>query len=261
MLYLFKLFFWNCKMGISRSIEYRFDFLLGMFVSLIFSSIGPILQYVIFTQTKGFPGWNLDQIILFQGILLFVLGMRRMAFGGLPGYVNRLVRRGDFDRLLLKPYPPIGVILVSGFNLDSIGSIIAGLSIAIYSILKMGIHIGIIQILVFLLAIVFGIILFMGFQILYTSIVIMLVQIGRLDELLNNILRFGEYPISIFSRTLQTALVTVIPFAVWVNIPANALLNNLDYTISITFIFSLVFFFLNLKIWNLCLRNYTSAGG
>ncbi len=261
MLKLFKLFFWNCKLGISRSIEYRFDFLLGLVISLIFSSVGPILQYVIFTQTKGFPGWNLEQIILFQGILLFVLGLRRMIFGRLPGYVNRLIWHGDFDRLLLKPYPPIGVILVSGFSPDSIGSIISGLIISIYSIIKMNLHIGFIQVCVFLLAIAFGIILFMGFEILYTSIVIMLVQIGRLDELLNNILRFGEYPVSIFSRTLQTALVTVIPFAVWVNIPANALLNNLDYTIFITFGFCCVFFYLNLQIWNLCLKNYTSAGG
>ncbi len=261
LLKLIKLFLWNGKMGIARSIEYRFDFILGTVISLAFASAGPILQYLIFTQTKGFPGWNLEQIILFQGLLLFTIGLKGMAFGSIPYFVYGLVRQGDFDRLLLKPYPPIGIILASGFNFNDIGALVSGAVISLYSIVKMNLHIGFVQIGVFLLAIVFGLILYMGFEILYSSIVIMLVQIGRLEELMYQFLRFGEFPVNIFPKALQTALITVIPFAVWVNIPANALLSRLDYTIFITFAFCLLFFYASLKIWNLCLKNYTSAGG
>ncbi|EPR13489.1 ABC transporter permease [Ruminiclostridium papyrosolvens] len=261
LLKLFKLFIWNSKMDISRSMEYRFDFILGTVIGLAFSSIGPILQYLIFTQTKGFPGWNLEQIILFQGILLFTSGIKGMIFGSLPYFVTGIVRKGDFDRLLLKPYSPIGIILASGFRLNNIGPLLSGAFIMVYYIVKMNLHIGIVQIAIFILAIVFGLILFMGYEVLYSSIVIKLVQIGRLDELMNSLLRFGEFPINIFSKTLQTALITVIPFAVWVNIPANALLNRLDYTIPITFVFCALFFYVSLKIWNQFLKKYTSAGG
>ncbi len=261
LLKLFKLFIWNCKMDISRSMEYRFDFIIGTVIGLAFSSVGPILQYLIFTQTKGFPGWNLEQIILFQGILLFISGVKGMIFGNLPYFVTGIVRKGDFDRLLLKPYSPIGIILASGFSLNNIGPLLSGAFIMAYSIVKMNLHIGFVQIAIFLLAIVFGLVLYMGYEVLYSSIAIKLVQIGRLDELMNSLLRFGEFPVNIFSKTLQSALITVIPFAVWVNIPANALLNRLDYTVPITFVFCALFFYVSLKIWNQFLKKYTSAGG
>ncbi len=261
LLNLFKLFIWNCKVGIARNMEYRFDFVLGTVIGLAFSSAGPILQYLIFTQTKGFPGWNLEQIILFQGILLFISGIRGLIFGGLPYFVNSIVWQGDFDRLLLKPYPPIGIILVSGFSLNNFGPLLSGAAIMVYSIVKMDLYIGFVQVAVFLLAIVFGIILYMGFEVFYSSIVIMIVQIGRLDELMYQFSRFGEFPVNIFPKTFQTILITVVPFAVWVNIPANALLNRLDYTIFITFVFCVLFFYVSLKIWNRCIKKYSSAGG
>ncbi len=261
LLKLIKLFHWNCKLDIARSMEYRFDFILGTIIGLAFTSSGPILQYLIFTQTKGFPGWNLEQIILFQGILLFISGVKTMIFGSNTYFISGIVRQGDFDRLLLKPYSPMGIILASGFSLNNIGALIPGAVIVVYSIISMKLHMGFVQIAVFLLAVFFGLVLYMGFLALYSSIVIIVVQIGRLDELMYQFLRFGEYPLSIFSKTLKTALITFIPFAVWVNIPANALLNRLDYTIPVTFAFCALFFYVSLRIWNQCLKKYTSAGG
>lgn len=80
---LFGLFILNSKLNIAKQMEYRFNFFLTSIIALVFSSISPLLQYLIFTQTKGFPGWNLDQIILFQGVLLIVPGLQNLLFGEL----------------------------------------------------------------------------------------------------------------------------------------------------------------------------------
>jgi len=258
---LFSLFIWNSKLAIARNMEYKFNFILGSFISIVFSSIGPILQYLIFTQTKGFPGWNLDQIILFQGVLLIVLGLRNMFFGELYGFVYRLVRRGDFDRLLLKPYPPIGIILASSFSMNSLGAIIGGIVITIYSIFKLGLHVGIVQWGLFLLFTAAGLMLSMALDVLFSCVVIVLIQIGRLNEFFNFISRFGEYPLSIFPNAVRLAFITVVPFAVWVNIPAQVLLGNLDVYMMYSLVFCFAYLFVCLKLWGLCLKKYTSAGG
>ena len=240
---------------------YRFNFVLGSFIALVFSSVAPLLQYLLFTQTKGFPGWNLNQIILFQGVLLFALGVRTMVFGELHQYVSRLVRRGDLDRLLLKPFPSIGIILASGFSFNSIGSILAGAVIIGYSAINMNLHIGLTQLGLFLIFILIGLVLFMALEVLYSCMVILFVMLGRLDDILNFFARFGEYPLEIFSNSLRLVLVTVIPFAVWVNIPANILLGRMNVYMIYSSVFCFLFLFACLKIWGLCLRRYTSAGG
>ncbi len=113
---LIKLFFWQAKIKLMRSIEFRFDFFIGVVVSLFLSGIGPLVQYLIFTNTRGFPGWNINQIILFQGTLIFWFGLRDTLFGEVPNLINTTIIKGELDKLLVKPFPASGILLASGFN-------------------------------------------------------------------------------------------------------------------------------------------------
>ncbi|HEX3047402.1 MAG TPA: ABC-2 family transporter protein [Bacillota bacterium] len=258
---LIRLFWWNAKLKIQRSMQYRADFLVGLVISLGFSSVGPVFQYLIFTQTRGYPGWNLRQIILFQGILLLWTGSRELLFGEIPYLAIELVRKGDFDRLLLKPYPPIGIILTGGFNFSSIGTIAAGLVITFYSMNAMKLGISLLQMGQLLLCLSCGLVFIMAIYILYCSIMIMVIQMQRIIEILNNLLRFADFPLEIFSKTAKVVLTTVIPIIIWNYVPAQILLQRANPILFISCIGCLVFMALSLKIWNMCLKRYTSAGG
>ncbi|MBN2443335.1 MAG: ABC-2 family transporter protein [Spirochaetales bacterium] len=258
---LFVLFIENSKIRFARAMIYRVNYIMDSFISLTFAFIGPLLQYLIFSQTRGFPGWNLDQIILFQGILLLHLGLRNTCFGSLHFYMMDLVRRGEFDRLLLKPYPAIGVILASGFNPRNFGSVFAGLTIIIYSIIKLNLILTFSSIIMFILLLFFGLFLYMSIEIIYSSAVIVLVHLGRLYDIIGQLTNFGHYPLEIFSRSLQVFFMTAVPMAIWVNFPARVLLGRGNINIVYSIIFSIVFFFLSLGLWRICLKRYTSAGG
>jgi ABC-2 type transport system permease protein len=95
-----------------------------------------------------------------------------LLFGELQWFISNLIWRGELDRLLLKPYPPIGIILTSGFSLNSTGSILAGIAITIYSIVKMQLSIGFFQIALFLVYIAVGVILTMSLHVLFSCMVI-----------------------------------------------------------------------------------------
>lgn len=256
-----RLFVWDSKLKIQRNMQYRMDFLLGLIFSLFFSMMGPIFQYIIFTQTRGYPGWNLEQIILFQGILLTWVGIRDLLFAGIRGIIMELVRRGDFDRLLLKPYPPIGLILTSGFTFNNIGTIIAGLIITTYSMLEMRLGISLEQIVQLIVCLVCGILLSMAIQTIYSCIVIMVIQMGRIGEFLDNLLRFAEFPLDIFSKSMRVVFMTVIPIIIWTYLPAQILLGRAGLLLFVSCIGCVLFMLLGLKLWNICLKRYTSAGG
>lgn len=258
---LLRLFGWHMKLSVSRAMIYRYDFITGLFISIIVSGIGPTVQYLYFTQTRGYPGWTLSQILLFQGLLLLWFGLRDLLFGDIRGSVMNMVWKGEFDRLLLKPYPPIGVLLSSGFQLNGIGSCIAGIIVSVIAFRRLGLHLDVSSILMLIVAIVSGVLLFMAITILYCAVVIMIIQMGRISEMFERITDFGNYPANIYPSVLQAAMVTFVPFAMWSYYPAQILLGRADYRLFIAAASCVVIFWLSIKVWNRCLRNYSSAGG
>ncbi|QWU14725.1 ABC-2 type transport system permease protein [Paenibacillus sophorae] len=258
---LMRLYIWHMKLSLSRAMIYRFDFLTNLLISIIVSGLGPLVQYIFFTQTRGYPGWTLDQILLFQGILLLWFGIRELLFGDLRHSVMQMVWKGEFDRLLLKPYPPIGVLLCSGFQLNGIGSCIAGLTVTSLAFHRLHIDLTFTKLLMMMVSLVCGVILFMAVNIFYSAIVIMIVQMGRIDEMFDRITDFGNYPTNIFPVALRMVMVTFLPFAIWTYYPAQILLGRLDSLIWAASVCCVALFWLSIAAWNRCLRNYTSAGG
>lgn len=257
----FQIFLWNSSLNIASSMEYRFDFILGLIVNLLLALAGPLFQYLLFSQVNGCPGWTVSEIILFQGILLLMFGLKTLLFGKIPEYVQKLIRRGGLDRLLLRPYSSIGMVLANGFSLDGIGTVLAGIVIITVMLWKLQLSIHILSCLATLLAIGMGLVLFAAFDILLACVMIRLVNIGRLNELFDTLTKFGQYPMELFPKGTRLIFITVVPFAVWVNIPCRILLNGIQGYMFLTFLIVILFYFLAVHSWNLCMKHYTSAGG
>lgn len=241
--------------------EYRTDFFLGLVVSLGFSSLAPLFQYLIFTKTRGYPGWNFQELILFQGVLLLWFGLKDTLFGKTRNFMDDLVRKGEFDRLLLKPYPPIGILLVSGFNYFGLGSIIAGIIVIIFALGKQNLPVRPEQLILFVILMICGIIFYMAVTVFYCTLVLMVIFTGRISEILDKFLRFSEFPVEIFPQLVQLILIIIIPFAVWVYFPAQALLNRLNWMAFAGAGICITMFLLSLIFWQSQMKKYTSAGG
>ena len=258
---LIRLYLWNCGLDISRSMAYRFNFIAGTLISLLSSGVAPIVQYLIFTTTNGYPGWTVKQLILFQGVMLLWGGLRSMLFGRVFTEAMSLVRNGDFDRLLVKPYPPIGVLLSSGFQLNGIGPTLGGVVIIILAANALDAPMYWWTLPLFLAMLVFGILLLVSLLILLCSVVIMLVQMGRMGDLFQKITSFADYPMNIYPKSLKQFFSIFLPFALWINFPAEVLLARLDMMMVWGAIASVVLLYLSNWVWNLCLSKYSSAGG
>lgn len=220
----------------------------------------------VFLNRKGTDTFNVfSKIVQMQIVWILILliwvGIRDALFADVRWTVEDLVRQGGFDRLLLKPYPAIGILLADGISISNIGSLIGGTVISVISIIKLGIHIGPLQILLFLYFFICGIILSMAVNVLYCSINIMLIQMWRIGDFFNNLLRFAEYPADIYGDAARVIFVAVIPFAVWVYFPVQALLGRLDGFMVVGSLSCFVLFWLSLKFWGYCLKKYTSMGG
>lgn len=258
---LAQLFLWNSSLSISKSMQYRFNFLTGAVMTVLFSLIGPLVQYLLFTQTKGFPGWNLNQIILFQGVLLLTAGLKNTLLGNTKNQFIGLIRDGAFDRFLLKPFPPMGLLMATSFTLEGAGTLISGIAVMIYASIKLSLVISGWTLGLFIICIVTGLLFYAALDIIHCSLIVLTVADGGIQGIMNAYLRFSEYPLEIFPKYLQLLFVTLLPMAVLIYYPAQVLLGRIDLKLIYCFLGVMVFFVLSLNLWKSVLKKYVSAGG
>lgn len=257
----FRLFILNCKNTLSRHMQYRVDFLIGFFVSTIIAFAQPAIQILFFRGVNGFEGWSINQIVVFQGVVVLWMGLKDTLFGRIRTDVQAMIRDGSFDRLLNKPYSVLILIFSGGFNFLSIGTLTAGIIILNYGISLNNLINGVYEYLIFVIYIFFGLILYVSMLIIYCAVVIHLVAMNRLEEIMDKFLRFSEYPVNIYSVIIKSILLLLIPLSLFTYYPAVILLHGFDKLSLISVIVSIVLLFVSIKIFNKSLKKYASTGG
>ena len=258
---LFKLYMISAKLKIAKELSYRADFISGTITSILYALVGPLTQYLIFTNTNGFPGWTIEQVLLFQGVVLLFFGIRDMMFGEIQTTIMDLVWNGEFDTFLLKPFSTSGVLLTSGFRFSNISTVITGLIITTYYCFVCGVRIGLIQAFVLIAAFVSSLIFYMALILLCSAVVISFVKVSRITEIVEALLRFSQYPIQILPPALRIAFLIVFPLAIFAYVPVQVLLNRLEPIACIGFLSCIVIFYLSNRIFYFSIGKYTSAGG
>ena len=258
---LFRLYIMDGKMKLARGISYRTDFIAGLLISLFFSCFGPLFQFLIFSKTNGFPGWNFEQMAVMQAVLLLWSGVTYLLMGDIWWLMPSLVQYGQFDSYLIKPYPPLAMLFTKGFSYRSIMTVLAGLAALTYTIVTGHFSVGWRQILLFSALFGAGLLLYMTMLIFFCAVTLRLVNTTRFKDILDRLTFFGSFPAEIYSHGLQAVYLIALPIALWVYFPAQALLGRLDWTALYGLLVSFGLFALSLWTWNYQIKKYTSAAG
>jgi ABC-2 type transport system permease protein len=255
------LFFSDCKIKLARAMEFRADFISGIFISLVFSGMAPLFQFFIYSKTNGYPGWNLEQIILFQAVFLLWSGISDMLFGNVRTLVETTMHFGLLDRLLVLPYSSIGIILTRGFNYKGIGTTIAGIIALVFAIVHLpGIFLWW-YILQFLFFFIMGMVLSISLLIIFCTIALRIINVMKLKDLMDRVMFFGSFPAEIYSGLIRFMYLTAIPIGIWIYYPAQALLGRLNIYAIYGSLICMALFFMSKKMWNHQVKKYISAGG
>jgi len=255
------LFLCDCKIKLARAMEFRADFISSIFISLIFSGMAPLFQFLIYSKTNGYPGWNLEQIILFQAVFLLWTGIIDLLFGNVRVYIESTMQSGFMDRLLILPYSSIGIILTRGFNYKGFGTAAAGLIALVITIIHLPGQLHWWYLLQFLFFLAMGILLSISLLILFCTIALRIIYVMRLKEVKDRVLFFASFPAEIYSGVIRFMYLTVMPIGIWIYYPAQALLGRLNIYAIYGSLICVVLFFLSKSVWNLQVKKYVSAGG
>lgn len=248
------------KTALAVRMAYRVDFFISIFIMLMVEFFTPLMTFLIYKNGASIPGWDMYEVLLIQGIFLLSRGIAFPFFFGIVWNTIERVQEGTFDLLLIKPRSVLHMAIVTGFDSEDLGKLIGGLTLTVIGLLNLPSP-GLMEWLMFIALFTVSLVVMFGFALILAGLGIVWVANFRVYEIFFSLANFGMYPSSIFSKSLQTFITSILPVAMLGFIPASALLGKPAQGTMNAIIISFVFLGGSLLFWNTMLKRYTSAGG
>ncbi len=261
-----RLYWRYVSISIKSQMEYKVSFLLQLIGNLLGTAIEFFGIWALFSRFNQIGGWTLAEVALFYGLVNLAFAVADAMGYGFDAF-GKMIRTGDFDRLLLRPRSTVLQLLGIEFTLKRIGRFSQGLVVLAWALSTLQIPLTLSTFWLLSSAFIGSIALFMGIVILQATLTFWTIE--SLEIM--NILTYGgvetaQYPFSIYSKWLQRFFTFLIPLACVSYFPLLAVLNKADdfsvplWWCYVSPIAGLLFLSGTLKLWQMGERYYCSTG-
>jgi ABC-2 type transport system permease protein len=242
------------KANLQSAIEYRAAFIAQVLGMMLNDAFYFVFWIIFFDQFKEIRGWVLNDMFLVFGITATSFGLTAIFFGN-AFFLSTIITGGRLDYYLSLPRPVLLHTLASRTIANGIGD----LSYGIISFLLSG-YFSIKGLAWFGIGVILASTVFLAFLIIAHSLTFWLGNAQALAGLLMNaILTFALYPITLFNGPAKFILFSLIPAALVGSLPASLIreLNWQNFLILVAGAFCLLG--LAIFVFHRGLRRYESG--
>jgi len=245
-----------------REMSFKANFLLWMLVEVLWF-VGQIVFFsIIFGNVDRIGDWTKWEVVLLIGTHQMISQLFQAFFFVNVANIPELVRTGKLDSLLVLPVDSQFAVSTKQFGLDSIVNTIVGAIVVGVALSKLGYVPTPISILLFLIAICFGIAVHYSIMLSLAAVSFWIVRAQGLVYGYFNFMNIARYPDSIFPRLFKFIFSWIIPVVIVANVPARLLIKSFGHPGPLMIqlvIGSTVVFVLSRVFWSFALRRYSSA--
>ncbi|MEX2208151.1 MAG: ABC-2 family transporter protein [Myxococcota bacterium] len=253
--------FWVfAKLGLQNEAAYRANFWVQIFESLL--NVGSALAAVgiIFARTDTLAGWRAGELVALLGVYFVVYGAIQVVISPSLTKFMEDVRTGALDFTLVKPVDAQILVSLSEVRVWKLVDLALGLAILASGLGRIADEIGAMQALGFLIALVAGALTVYGFWMLLATCAFWFVRLENVLMIFWNMYQAGRWPVDVYPRWLRWTLTGLVPVALAVTVPAEALAGrlsaaNLALACAVAAVISLV----SRWFWKIGLRRYSGA--
>lgn len=248
-------------MHFKTSIEYKVSFILTMFAQLIniFASIFVITS--LFNKFGVLKDFSLNECLLALSIVDLGYYYAEFIFRGFDSF-SRLIKKGNFDILLVRPENIYLQILGSEIEITKISRLLATLGVFIYALIINNIDYSIMNIFILFISIVGSIITFASLMVIGAGLCFYTIEGLEIVNIFTCGSReMGEYPMGIYNNKLKLIFTFAIPLACFNYYPILYLLGRSDNILfAFAPIFTIVIVLFAILFFNHSLKHYQSSG-
>jgi ABC-2 type transport system permease protein len=254
------------SVSLRSQMQYRVSFIMltvGHFLSTAIEFLGVL---VLFDRFGALRDWQLAEVALLYGMVNVAFALAE-AFGRGFDTFSRLVRSGEFDRLLLRPRST--ALQMAGRELDllRLGRFSQGLFILLWASSALTVAWTPTRVAVLILAIGGGACLFVGLFVLQATLCFWTTES---IEIINTVtyggVEAGQFPLTIYREWFRRLFTFIVPLGTATYFPAMAILGRPDPLGSTPLfqhlapLIGVAFMLVSLRIWRIGERHYCSTG-
>lgn len=255
------LYFEFLKQNVKTMLEYKSDFVIGVFSTLLTQFYGIFFIWVIFENIKQIHGWTFYEITFVYGLLTLAKGLDMFFFDNLHALGFEYVREGKFDIFMIRPISSLFQLVASHMQQDGIGLLILGTVVITKSITELKLSFGFLEIILLIIFVISGAAIISAINLITATTGFKTVNSHIIMSSVNSFQEFAFYPILIYPKFIGFILTWIIPYAFASFYPADYFLHKglANYSI-LTPVIAIVLWVIALKVWNIGLKNYSSTG-
>lgn len=256
-----KIYFSFLGASIKRMLEYRVDCLVGMISQIAFQIIELIFIWVIFQNTDNIAGWNFEQLLLLYGVMMLSISVTDLLFDSTYDIGKRLIRKGKFDTILLRPVHPLISVLGESETSTALGYIVLSIVLIVSMLIKIKISITVILILKILYFGILGGIIIGGIQTIFSIAGFWTYKSNEVVWSVFQLHKLAEYPIEIYNKFIRILITIILPFAYVSYYPTlDYLYEQQSNIILVVPLVAIAIWIIAIIVWNWALNKYRSTG-
>lgn len=261
---LYLRFIW---MQIRAQMQYKLNLVVDILSMMVVTLLEFAAVLLFFGPFPTMLGWKVGEVALLYAVVSIGFGIAELVGAGIDEF-DVIIRRGEFDRIMLRPVGAFVQIFGNGFKLRRLGRIFQGFFALVFALhLLPVIQWNVAKLLVLVLGTLSGSTMFVAILLLGATLCFWTTETTELT----NILTFGgremlSYPMTIYHYGLQGVFLFVIPVAFGSFVPVCYVLDRaLPFGLPGTLAFgapliALAFACVTGMVWRFGVQHYQSTG-
>jgi len=256
----FKLFVTFFRIGALNEMQYRVNFFVQLFQSLLALATGLFGLALVFEHTTHLGGWSRHELLAVMGVHILMGGLIRTTIQPNMERLMGDVQEGTLDFALTKPADAQLIVSVREVRIWQTVDMAMGLIVLLVAVLHIQSQIGVWQALAFVAALLMGGLMIYSFWLMLTTGAFWVIRMENIIELFQGVYQAGRWPVGIYPDWLRTGLTFLVPVAFAVTVPAEALTARLtpDVLLGAAALTALLLFVAR-RFWKFGLRRYSGA--
>ena len=249
------------SVNVRCAMQYKASMLMIIMGQLLMSTTTFFGIHFMFMRFHHVKGYTYGEVLLCFAIVLMQFSLAEMFGRGFDMFAG-IVRRGEFDRVLVRPRSAILQVLGAKFEISRIGRLIQALIIFVYVLWITPIAWSPGRVFCLLMMLAGGVLLFGALFLLYAGICFFTLEgLEFMNIFTDGGREYGKYPLDIYGNGIMRFSMYVIPYAFIQYYPLQYLLGRSDNALLALCPLGVCgFLAVAYGVWRIGVRRYTSSG-
>ncbi len=248
------------RLGVLNELEYRGNFFVQVFQSILSLATALGGLAVIFSYTDNLGGWTPAELLALLGVYFLVGGIIGLVIQPSMQRLMEDVREGTLDFTLIKPADAQFLVSVRQFQLWKAMDLLIGLGLLAAGLRGLESQLGPGPAVAFIIALTAGGVIVYSFWMMLSTLTFWVVRAENILVVFQSVYQAGRWPLSVYPSWLRYGLTFVIPVAFATSVPVEALSGRLSpAALAGSLALAALLLYLCRRFWLLGLKRYSGA--